>query len=220
MTWYLVQGSGGHVYESNPVAGAWLESFGWAGLMVFKGLAILLVGGSALYISYHRPRVAGRVLVFACAVTAGVVLYSCYLSFLSARSVSVETSAGALADLQSLRLDREMHKQRAYQALVARLANDLAAGRRSLTDAVGELAATDKIQDGPWMRVLRRTYPGRSDAECLAIHLGCHALTRTGREADRRGALAARMEGEFRTAFGTEFRFNPEDPYGTWEAGG
>src|SRR5262249_31133837 len=81
MTWQLVQGNEGHVYESNPVADAWLSYFGWVGLSVYKALAMLLVAGSALYVSLHRPRVGGRILVFACSATAAVVFYSCYLAF-------------------------------------------------------------------------------------------------------------------------------------------
>jgi hypothetical protein len=80
LTYRLVQHTGGVVYESNPIANAWLHSYGWMGLAVFKLAAILLVAGVAIYVSRHRPATAARLLSFACCAVAGVVLYSCWLA--------------------------------------------------------------------------------------------------------------------------------------------
>src|SRR5262249_28849632 len=80
LTWRLVQASGGQIYESNPVASAWLSEYGWQGLIVFKASLVVLIGLVVVLISIHRPDYGGRILIFACSVTAAVVLYSFYLS--------------------------------------------------------------------------------------------------------------------------------------------
>jgi hypothetical protein len=79
LTYSLVQRNHGIVYEFNPIANAWLASYGWAGLATFKITAVLLVGGLVAYISVYRPLVANRVLGFACCAVAFVVVYSCWL---------------------------------------------------------------------------------------------------------------------------------------------
>ena len=43
LTWYLLQGSPGRVYEANPVARLWLNRFGWLGLAAFKTSLVVLV---------------------------------------------------------------------------------------------------------------------------------------------------------------------------------
>lgn len=77
-TWRLIEGSG-HFYESNPVADAWLASYGWRGLAFFKFAAAILVVATSIFISLQKPRVGGRILAFACAALVIVVLYSCFL---------------------------------------------------------------------------------------------------------------------------------------------
>jgi hypothetical protein len=79
LTWWLLGGSGGEVYEANPVANWWLARAGWAGLAGFKAALVLLVLGLAAVIGRHRPRAADGVLCFACAAVAAVVLYSATL---------------------------------------------------------------------------------------------------------------------------------------------
>src|SRR5438552_959845 len=94
LTAHLLQRNGGHVYEGNPIASAWLNSYGWAGLAMFKSLMVLLVVGLCLVISRHRPRVGGRVLQLGCFVTGGVVLYSCFLSgLMNARPLPLKLAA-------------------------------------------------------------------------------------------------------------------------------
>ena len=80
LTYTLVQSSRGAVYEGNPIANAWLASYGWAGLATFKIAAMLLVSGVAAFISLSRPQTAGRLLGFACCAVAFVVIYSCWLA--------------------------------------------------------------------------------------------------------------------------------------------
>jgi hypothetical protein len=80
LTRRLVQQSGGLFYECNPIANAWLNAYGWAGLAGFKVAAMLLVAAATAYISLRRPRTGGHVLRFACCAVAVVVAYSCWLA--------------------------------------------------------------------------------------------------------------------------------------------
>lgn len=79
LTLALIHQSQGRVYESNPIAGAWLASYGSAGLALFKLLAMSVVGASALMVSRYRPRAGGRLLQLACGITGAVVCYSVML---------------------------------------------------------------------------------------------------------------------------------------------
>jgi hypothetical protein len=204
MTWQLVQAGDGNVYESNPIANAWLASFGWTGLAMFKGLAMVMVAGAALYVSLYRPKTGGRILTFACSATAMVVLYSCYLC-LHPEPLNAASAEEAFAAEQKGRiLDKEMSRQKQYHALLAQLSKDLMAHRLTLHDAVARLAESDKARNPQWMAVLHRTYPGRSDAECLAIHLISHALTTAPHDLTVRQSLASQFEAEYQTTFGSE----------------
>src|SRR5579871_3655116 len=79
LTWWLIVQTGNEIYESNPVAAWWLSRYGWAGLAIFKGLAVLAVTLLAVLISLSRPRVGGRILAFGCLAVGAVVCYSSYL---------------------------------------------------------------------------------------------------------------------------------------------
>jgi len=79
----LLHHGGGDIYEGNPIANAWLHSYGWAGLIIFKAVAMSIVIGACAFISMSRPRAGGLVLVFACTIVAAVVAYSCSLSRLT-----------------------------------------------------------------------------------------------------------------------------------------
>jgi hypothetical protein len=78
LTYQLLQQNGG-IYESNPIANAWLVSYGWAGLVVFKLIAITVLVSVAGVLSLRQPRLAGEVITFACVAVGGVVIYSCTL---------------------------------------------------------------------------------------------------------------------------------------------
>lgn len=82
LTWRLIRRGQGLVYECNPIASAWLSSFGWAGLVAFKLAMVATIGFLAILISVRHPKASGRILVFGCLITAAVVLYSCYLTHL------------------------------------------------------------------------------------------------------------------------------------------
>ncbi len=79
LTWHLLQHGKGNVYESNPIANAWLSWYGWIGLVIFKLVAVFFVACLCVVISFYRPRAGGRVLIFACSILAMVILYSCSL---------------------------------------------------------------------------------------------------------------------------------------------
>jgi hypothetical protein len=204
ITWQLVQASGGNVYESNPVANAWLASFGWTGLAIFKALAMIMVAASAVYVSLYRPRTGGRIMTFACTATLLVVVYSCYLC-LHPEPLGAATSHETFnAEQKGRMLDKEMCRQKQYHALLKQLGADLLAHRITLHDAVEQLAQTEKARNPQWLAVLHRTYPGRSDKECLAIHLVSHALSTVPHDRGQRQALADQFEAEYQTTFGSE----------------
>jgi hypothetical protein len=79
LTGVVLRYSNGRIYESNPIAGAWLEDYGWRGLVTFKVLMLLLVSLVSIFVSTRNPRAGTRLLTFACLVVGLVVLYSWYL---------------------------------------------------------------------------------------------------------------------------------------------
>jgi hypothetical protein len=81
LTYAMIQQGEGRVYESNPIAEAWLSSYGWIGLALYKMVIILIVGAVAAFVSLSRPRTGGHILTFACLAVAVVVSYSVHLSF-------------------------------------------------------------------------------------------------------------------------------------------
>jgi hypothetical protein len=66
----------GKVYESNPIADAWLNRYGLDGLVFFKMGALTVVGVVALFLSTYRPRAGRWLLNFACIVVGSVAVYS------------------------------------------------------------------------------------------------------------------------------------------------
>jgi hypothetical protein len=77
LTWALIVLGGGTVYESNPVAGAWLADYGWRGLLVFKVLAAGLVVAVTFLLVRYRPWAALAIVLFAC-VAVGMVVWHSY----------------------------------------------------------------------------------------------------------------------------------------------
>ncbi|QEL20983.1 DUF5658 family protein [Limnoglobus roseus] len=66
-------------YESNPVAGAWLEKYGWRGLAGFKSLSVLVVLGALGIVCWRRPRLGAWAVVAACFAMLTVAIYSRHL---------------------------------------------------------------------------------------------------------------------------------------------
>ena len=80
LTLYLIRAGGGSVYESNPIAGAWLLWYGSAGLAIYKILAMVLFAGCTILVSLRRPNAGARLLKLACGITGVVVIYSAFLA--------------------------------------------------------------------------------------------------------------------------------------------
>ncbi|HEV8060668.1 MAG TPA: DUF5658 family protein [Gemmataceae bacterium] len=78
-TWLLMQWPNGKFQEANPIADAWLNRYGWSGLLAYKALAAGTVLGASLYIGHSQPRKADRLLTTGCLLVGGVLLYSYYL---------------------------------------------------------------------------------------------------------------------------------------------
>jgi hypothetical protein len=79
LTWALLQLSGGNIYETNPIANAWLTQYGWMGLILFKSLTVLLFTTTCVLVFHYRPRKAALVINTGCLIVGTVVLYSLFL---------------------------------------------------------------------------------------------------------------------------------------------
>jgi hypothetical protein len=209
LTWRLVQASGGQIYESNPVASAWLSTYGWQGLIIFKACMVMLIGLVVLLISLHRPDYGGRILVFACSVTAAVVLYSFYLSqFVTPDNTSRDEGT---AQIEGFRSRHQLESRRhdfQYLAIVDRLSDDLSCNRTTLLCAVNELAFW---KYGKYPRALQSDarYAALGDRERLALVLLDHTISalptcRPGAEPDV-GAL----RDQFQIIFGKPLPVEP-----------
>jgi Domain of unknown function (DUF5658) len=75
-TYLLVEGSGGEVYEANPVAATWLADHGWVGLAAYKAAAVFVVIGAVALIVRRKPAIGVAVACAACLATAAVNLHS------------------------------------------------------------------------------------------------------------------------------------------------
>ncbi len=85
ITWLIIQNSGGHINEGNPFAKAWLERFGWQGLVIFKIAAITVVVGVVLVVARYRPRTSAALVSFACLAVFFVLYYSYQLQMQAIR---------------------------------------------------------------------------------------------------------------------------------------
>jgi len=177
LTCHLLRISSGHIYESNPLAQWWLARWGWAGLVAFKLVLIALATAAIALVARSRPRVAARVLTFSCLATLVVIVYSCSLLRSIPRHAGMfpllHDEAGLAAEGRGL--DDRLRQVKAYRLVLSQAAEELLAGRSTLDAAVARLAATRRGQDPAWLTNLRKVYPGRSDAGCLAATLLDHA---------------------------------------------
>jgi hypothetical protein len=76
LTSALIEASDGVVYESNPVAAAFLDSHGWPGLAAFKIAGVLAFIAAVGVLSLRRPRLAAGLVAAGCAVLLSVTTYS------------------------------------------------------------------------------------------------------------------------------------------------
>jgi uncharacterized membrane protein len=62
--------------ESNPLAAACLDLYGWTGLALYKLVGVFVLVGAVVLIARRRPPVAAGVIVLGCAVLLTVTVYS------------------------------------------------------------------------------------------------------------------------------------------------
>jgi hypothetical protein len=201
LTWWLLSGTRGQVYESNPLARWWLEEHGWLGLAGFKGGTVLLVIGLAAVVARHHPRAGDRILTFASAILGLVVLYSASLGFACLPTSEDQQAFEKAIEKSNLEARAEMRKVLAYRALRRETCEEWLAGRLTLRDAVERMAASERGRDPAWWRILAFLYEGRPLRECLAAELIRFAMD-SRREDPAAGQLADRLEWEFELTFG------------------
>lgn len=201
LTWHLLGRTGGAAYEANPVADWWLQHFGWPGLALFKLTTVLLVSGLGVLIYRYRPSTARRLLSFACALLAAVVLYSGYLVYAAAGiPVVLESEEELLARQQ--RLNDETRRSHAYTLVLDRVATDVVARRCTLRQAVAELSRAEKAHDPAWLAVLRHQFNARTPEENLAVSVMENALALVSRNPSQMKHLARCLEEDFQASFG------------------
>jgi hypothetical protein len=208
LTWLLLGQSTGEVYESNPIANWWLARYGWSGLIGFKASAVLLVMGLGLVISWHRPRLGGRVLEFGCFAVAAVVLYSMGLvgqQFLAAEGESPrlaeEQMPGELLCRPSVDFDK----------LRERLSYDLVAHRRTLEDAARALAETNTGRNPIFQNSMARLYPDLTFTASLAANLVKFTIATAPGDATDVRRLAEALLSEFHASYATTPPWSVED---------
>lgn len=63
-------------YESNPLAAACLDRYGWHGLTLYKVGAVLVVVGAVALLVRRKPVLGAAVVTFGCLVLLSVTSYS------------------------------------------------------------------------------------------------------------------------------------------------
>jgi uncharacterized protein DUF5658 len=193
LTWWLLRHSGRVVCEANPVADWWLSRFGWCGLAAFKIGMMVLIMVLLRLVSQHRPRAAGHVLSFACAVLAAVVVHSAALG----RSAPTEDEWIAQSNRDLEEYNRQAHQRAtekiAYAALLDSICEDLVEGKCTLPEAVAGVMRSRRSQDHAWQRALATVYAGRSVEESVARNL-LHLVNLAGATSNTARQLQAQCE--------------------------
>jgi hypothetical protein len=168
LTWWLLERSGRAVAEGNPVADWWLSRYGWFGLACFKAALVFIVVLLTGIIARQRPRAAGKVLAFACAVLTAVVIHGAVLG------QTAPTSAESSEDINRGLEDMNVHTRRVtagtkpYSEFLERMVDRLAGGESTLAEAVERLMTWDRNRDPVRQRTLMSVFGGRSMEEALA----------------------------------------------------
>jgi hypothetical protein len=198
LTWLLLEQPGGGAYEWNPVASWWLARFGWGGLALFKLSIIGMIGMLARAVSRYRPRVADRLLTFACAAHLAVIGYSSLLvpRVMAAAEQTAETQA------RQQQVQRNCRQFGAYRSLLSELGKDLAGRRRSLAEAVDILSSAEWVHHPEWQRWIALRYPTAAKKELLAALLIEQAVASAEAGPNGQKDLYPRLEAEFRCCFG------------------
>jgi hypothetical protein len=208
LTWHLVHGADGWVYESNPLASWWLERWGWLGLIFFKVSAVSVVSWIWYIVTPLRPRLANMVLSFACATLALVVLYSTSLASFVETGAD-DTGVGSMSVAAAgERLDKRMAATRAYEMMQDQLARDLVAGRCSLKDAMALLLELERSHDPMWLGMLHRDFPDLTDRQSMAKVLVLAALDCVPADAPNAASVTGRLDKELQREFGVSSRLH------------
>ena len=171
LTWWLLCHSGRVVYEANPVADWWLSRFGWIGLAGFKASMTFVVILLTRIVGQQRPRAAGHVLTFACAVLAVVVLHSAAVGQTAQTFQELTAECNQMLDGYNRYARQSSLNSIAYVALLDSVCDDLVAGKCTLAQAVAQLRSAQRYQDLGQQRLLSSLFPGRSLEESLALHV-------------------------------------------------
>src|SRR5262249_54705050 len=63
-------------WESNPLAAACLNRYGWDGLAIYKASAVVVFLTAVTLIALRRPKVAGGVIAVSCSLLLAVTTYT------------------------------------------------------------------------------------------------------------------------------------------------
>jgi hypothetical protein len=204
LTWWLLTQAGGAVYESNPLAGWCLANHGWLGLAAFKVALVVLVLGLATIICRQRPRVAGHLLRFGCAVLGVVVVYGSALAYQADARLEAANEEVA-ADREVLnRASAEVFRVRqAYGALRDHLADALSAGHYTLAQASERLATAERPAGASAWHALPE-FAGCSLQEILARQLLASVRGSASMSGQRAAAevVFQRLAAEYAATFG------------------
>jgi uncharacterized membrane protein YhaH (DUF805 family) len=204
-TMFLVQGSGGVIYESNPIANWFLQHLGWIGLAGFKLSLVAFVAWAALMVSRWRPRLSLGVLSLGCVVMMPVVGYSVQLTWSIATGSDDEGLHQIFAmESQKLEHQRNLEISQEYRDEVNTLTEQLKEGSIALPDAAARLSESRRAHDPRWLDRLHDSFPGCSDEACLAANLVTHVLVALREEPTASAVCQEQMTREFRDAYDCE----------------
>jgi hypothetical protein len=207
ITCSLIARGGGAIYETNPVANAWLDAYGWKGLALFKAGMVVVIVGIAVLVSVYRPQTSARLLGFACLTTFVVVVYSCYV----ARAAGVYSGEARADETQALkarlqRLEFDSAIRKAHWQRMMHLCGKLTSGERNLKQVVDELRRGPTGVADAWLALYRSRYPRLSDEQYLGIFLVQQARIINGyRGPAVLARISATLEDQFVEAFGVPY---------------
>jgi hypothetical protein len=204
LTCCLLSGSGGRIYEANPLASWWLARHGLAGLACWKGATVLLVLGLVAVIARHRPRAAGSVLSLGCACLLLVVAHSAALCRAGGEPRTAEEVKRQIEE-SAATVNRHtravMRRRAAFLSLRAELQEELLAGRCTLREAAERLTRSAWEYHPGFLPALMVTYQDRPAEECMAANLVLHTV-RSQEGTPQVAELARRFERAFHLTYG------------------
>jgi hypothetical protein len=202
LTWRLVEGTGGLVYEANPLASNILGEHGWSGLSVFKLICVGIFITAGLIVLRARPRTGKLLFGGASCGMLGVVGYSLLLMIAQPWRDGMSEHLIATERLRGDSLRQELHESKSYAAKLDALVEDLVARQQTLPEATEELYhfVAEPRSFNP-LSQLRHTYPDLSDDARLSVVLLRHvAATLQERPAADRQSLDT-LQAQFEACY-------------------